>query len=390
MTSDLKITAVEPLHADAAWAAYTFVKIETDGGITGYAEVSDWRMPQAVAGGVRDLASILVGRSALAIEARCQDMYRLTCHGPGGVIQRAISGVECALLDIKGKALDVPVYELLGGRVRDRIRLYWSHCGTYRARHPHLFGTALETYGDIVDLAQEVRGRGYTALKTNVVVPGWPARVLNTFDAHDMDYVVGRTVDLIAAFKQGAGTDFDTALDLNFHFESLDVIRIARALEDFRMLWLEVDSFEPAVIRQITEATTLPICSAESVNTVRDYQRFLDMRAMDIAMFDLPWTGMAQSLQIARQAAVCEMPVAPHNYYSHLATFQNAHLCAVIPNLKIMETDVDACPWRDEYVTALPDIRDGYLHVPEGPGWGVELDEEAISRRPWQGQIPFG
>ena len=114
MDSELKITSVKPIHADAAWAAYTFVKVETDGGITGYAEVSDWRMPQAVAGGVKDLATILTGQDALNIEARCQDMYRLTCQGPGGVIQRAIGGVECALWDIKGKALNQPVYELLG------------------------------------------------------------------------------------------------------------------------------------------------------------------------------------------------------------------------------------------------------------------------------------
>ncbi len=389
MLSDLRTTAVEPLQADAAWAAYTFVKVETDEGITGYAEVTDWRMPSAVAGGVRDLSAALVGRSALAIEQRLQDMHRQSCQGPGGVIQRSIAGIECALLDIKGKALGVPVYELLGGKVRDRIRLYWSHCGTYRARYPELYGKPLKTYADVEALGREVVDRGYTALKTNVVVPGDPARTLNTFDAKDMDFVVSSVVKLIEAFKRGAGERFDTALDLNFHFDTLDVIRIAKALEPYKMLWLEVDSWEPEVIRQITESTSLPVCSAESVNTVREYQRFLDIRAMDVAMFDLPWAGMSACLQIAREAAVKEMPVAPHNYYSHLSTFQNAHMCAVLPNLKIMETDVDSCPWRDEYVTVLPDIRDGHLTVPDTPGWGTELNEEAMAARPWEGNIPF-
>ncbi len=389
MGSELKITSVKPIHADAAWAAYTFVKVETDGGITGYAEVSDWRMPQAVAGGVKDLATILTGQDALNIEARCQDMYRLTCQGPGGVIQRAIGGVECALWDIKGKALNQPVYELLGGKLRSEIRVYWSHCGTYRARYPKLYGKPLESYADITALGREVRERGYTALKTNVVVPGNPSRTLGTADGQNSHYVVEKAVELIGAFKDGTGADFDTALDLNFHFQTLDVVRIARALEQFKMLWLEVDSFEPEVIRQITDSTSLTICSAESVNTLREYQRFLDLRAMDVAMFDLPWTGLGQSLQIARQAALREIEVAPHNYYSHLSTFQNAHLCAVLPNLKIMETDVDSCPWRDEYVTELPEIRDGYLQVPTGPGWGVELNEEAIASRPWKGNIPF-
>ncbi len=385
----LRITSIQPLHADAAWTAYTFVKIETDGGITGYAEITDWRMPQAVAGGVRDLATILEGKDALAIEARMQEMYRLTVQGPGGVIQRAISGIECALLDIKGKALGVPVYELLGGKLRDRIRVYWSHCGTYRARYPELYDTELQTYDDIEALGREVRARGYTALKTNLVVPGSPARVLGARDADDMDFVVDSAVRLLQAFKQGTGDAFDTALDLNFHFRAPDVIRIARALEGFKMLWLEVDSWDPEEIREIKEATTLTICSAESVNTVRDYQRFLDRRAMDVVMFDLPWAGMGVCLQIARQADVLDMPVAPHNYYSHLSTFQNAHMCAVLPNLKIMETDVDSCPWRDAYVTQLPQIQDGYLQVPAAPGWGTELDLEALQAHPWRGQIPF-
>lgn len=390
MSSGLRITAVEPIHADAAWAAYTFVKVETDEGITGYAEVTDWRTPQAVAGGVRDLATILIGKDALNINARCLEMYRLSCQGPGGVIQRSIAGVECALWDIKGKALGKPIYDLLGGKLRDEIRVYWSHCGTYRARFPDLYGKPLRSYADITALGQEVKSRGYTALKTNVVVPGSPSRTLSSADSLDMDFVVSKAVDLVEAFKEGTGQDFDIALDLNFHYQTIDVIRIAKALEQFKMLWLEVDSFEPEVIRQITNSTSLTVCSAESVNTLRDYQRFLDVRAMDIAMFDLPWTGLEQSLQIAQQAALREIQVAPHNYYSHLATFQNAHLCAVIPNLKIMETDVDSCPWRDEFVTDLPVVRNGFLQLPSGPGWGVDLDEDAIAQRPWKGNILFG
>lgn len=389
MSNELRITSIVPLQADAYWAAYTYVKVETDAGITGYAEITDWRMPHAVAGGVRDLATILVGSNALDIAARCQAMHRLTVQGPGGVIQRAISGVECALLDIQGKALGVPVHALLGGRVRDRIRVYWSHCGTYRARYPEIYATAMATYTDVEALGAEVRQRGYTALKTNVFVPGSPARFVNSGNTADVDVLVESAVRLIEAFKRGAGADFETALDLNFYFSTADAIRIARALEGFKMLWLEVDSFEPPVIRQIRDATTLNVCSAESVNTVRDYQRFLDLRAMDVAMIDLPWTGMEQSLQIARQAAVREIPVAPHNYYSHLSTFQTAHMCAVIPNLKIMETDVDACPWRDEFVTDLPRIEEGHMEVPARPGWGTDLNEEAIAARPWRGNIPF-
>lgn len=365
------------------------MKIETDSGLTGYGECTDWRMPRAVAGGIRDLVTMLNGRDPMQIEALLADMARLSETAPGGVIQRSISGIESALLDLKGKALGVPVYELLGGKVRDRVRVYWSHCGTYRAEYPSAFDTSpIRSYSDVEDLGKEVVNRGYTALKTNLVIPGNPARVHSPPDGVVSPAIVDKAVELIGAFKEGAGQDFDVALDINFHYNTESVVRIARALEQFHMLWLEVDSFEPEVIREIKDSTDLPICSAESVATYRDYRRFLDLRAMDIAMIDIAWAGISQGMRIAHQAASQEIPVAPHNLWSHLATFQAGHFCAALNNVRIMETDVDAAPWRDELVTELPEIVDGHLVIPDRPGWGTDLCEEAIREHPWSGAIP--
>lgn len=382
----MKITEVTPLLADGGWAAYAYVKVSTNAGITGYGECTDWRMPFALAGAVRDLGPVLEGKDALDITARLQDMLQLTQQSPGGICQRAIAGVELALIDIKGKAYQVPAYDLIGGKVRDRVRLYWSHCGTYRARWAEFLGAPpLRTYDDIEALGREVVDRGFTALKTNILVPGDPAWTQTVEARESIKPTIERARTQLEAFKRGAGEDFDTALDINFWFTTQEAIRIAEGLEDLHMLWLEVDSFEPDSIRQITDSTTLTICSAESVNTYRDYKRFLDIRAMDVAMFDLPWAGMAESLAIAAQARVQELDVAPHNYYSHLATFMSGHLCATLPHLKIMETDVDACPLRELYVTEQPKIEDGYLVVSDAPGWGTDLDEAAIAANPWRG-----
>ena len=382
----MKITEVTPLLADGGWAAYAYVKVSTNAGITGYGECTDWRMPFALAGAVRDLGPVLEGKDALDITARLQDMLQLTQQSPGGICQRAIAGVELALIDIKGKAYQVPAYDLIGGKVRDRVRLYWSHCGTYRARWAEFLGAPpLRTYDDIEALGREVVDRGFTALKTNILVPGDPAWTQTVEVRESIKPTIERARTQLEAFKRGAGDDFDTALDINFWFTTQEAIRIAEGLEDLHMLWLEVDSFEPDSIRQITDSTTLTICSAESVNTYRDYKRFLDIRAMDVAMFDLPWAGMAESLAIAAQARVQELDVAPHNYYSHLATFMSGHLCATLPHLKIMETDVDACPLRELYVTEQPKIEDGYLVVSDAPGWGTDLDEAAIAANPWRG-----
>ena len=382
----MKITNVRPLLADGGWAPYCYVAVETDGDITGYGECTDWRMPYAMVGAIEDLSLILVGTNALDTAARLEDMHRLSQQSPGGIAQRAVAGIELALIDVKGKAYGVPAYDLIGGKVRDRVRLYWSHCGTYRARWSDMIGTPwLRTYDDIEALGREVVDRGYTALKTNIIVPGDPAWTQTHEERPSMGPTLERVVRHLEAFKRGTGDDFDTALDINFWFTTEEAIRIAETVEQFHMLWLEVDSFEPDTIAQITQSTSLAICSAESVSTYRDYKRFLDIRAMDVAMFDLPWTGMTDSLAIAAQAKVQELPVAPHNYYSHLATFMSGHLCATLPHLKIMETDVDACPYRDEYVTERPVIEDGYLVVSDAPGWGTDLNEAAIAKRPWRG-----
>ncbi|MXW27344.1 MAG: mandelate racemase/muconate lactonizing enzyme family protein [Chloroflexi bacterium] len=382
----MQITEVTPLLADGGWAPYAYVKVATNAGITGYGECTDWRMPYALTGAVRDLGQALEGKNALDIPARMLEMQKLTEQSPGGISQRAIAGIELALIDVKGKAYQVPAYDLIGGKVRDRVRLYWSHCGTYRARWADFLGTPpLRTYDDIEALGREVVDRGYTALKTNILVPGDPPWTQITEVRESIKPTIERARTQLEAFKRGAGDYFDTALDINFWFTTQEAIRIAEGLEDLHMLWLEVDSFEPDSIRQITDSTSLTICSAESVNTYRDYKRFLDIRAMDVAMFDLPWAGMAESLAIAAQARVQELDVAPHNYYSHLATFMSGHLCATLPHLKIMETDVDACPLRELYVTEQPKIEDGYLVVSDAPGWGTDLDEAAVAANPWRG-----
>jgi len=127
----------------------------------------------------------------------------------------------------------------------------------------------------------------------------------------------------------------------------------------------------------------LPICSAENMYTMKGYQPYLEKHAMDFCMIDLPWNGFSESRRIAALADMYEIMVAPHNYYSHLSTFISAHFCALVPNLKIMETDVDSVPWRDDITTELPDIRDGYLYLPKKPGIGVELNEKEIAKHPW-------
>jgi len=381
----MKITRVEPILCDGGWWPWVFAKVETNEGIVGYGECGDNRaMNLGVAGCIRDFEHVLLGQDPRPVEKLYSDMYRLARQSPGGIAQKAIAGIDVALWDIKAKALGVPLYELFGGPHRDRIRLYWSHCGTYRAMHSDLLGTPpLRTYEDIANLGREVADRGYTALKTNMVVPGDPARVIGTTDGNIDNTIVSAVERLISTFREAVGDRVDICLDLNFNFKTEGFIRIARAVEPYNLMWVEIDTYDPEALLQIKQSTTVPICSAESLYLCRGYRPFLELHAMDVAMVDVPWNGFTESRRIAALADMYEIMIAPHNYYSHLSTLMSAHLCASVPNVKIMETDVDSAPWRDDIISELPEIENGYLTLPKRPGLGAELNEKEIAKHPW-------
>jgi L-alanine-DL-glutamate epimerase-like enolase superfamily enzyme len=399
----VKIERIETFVVDAGWRPWTFVKIQTDDGLTGYGECSDGRNPRGVVGCVADLEPILLGQDPRPIEALNAAMYRLIRQSPGGVAQKAVAGIDAALWDIKAKALGVPVYELLGGPTRERIRVYWSHCGTSRATNGALLGTPpLRTMDDIAALGREVVARGFTALKTNIVFPGEPAAVYfpgfargnysgnsaafeggDRWDLNLSPALLRHIETLIGTFREAIGPDVGLALDLNFNFKTEGFARIAKALERFDLMWLEIDTYSPEALAWIKESTTTRICSGENLLTPRDYKPFLDRQAMDVVMIDVPWNGFTESKKIADLAAIYEVNIAPHNYYSHLSTLMSAHLCAVATNVRIMEIDIDDVPWKDELITQPLEIKDGHVILPARPGWGADLNEPALAKHRW-------
>ena len=241
----MKITDVETFVVDGGWRPWIFVKVETDDGITGYGECSDNRTPHGVVGTVQDLKPGLIGSDPRAYEMRFWDMLRASHQSPGGIAAKAIAGVELALVDIKAKALGISVVELFGGPTRNSARVYWSHCGTSRARHPELLGTPpLRTLEDIAELGREVVERGFTALKTNIVVPGEPASVWGggfstgpgTTDQVVTTPMLRHIETLIGTFRDAVGPDVDINLDLNFNLKTEGAMRIAKVLEQFDLL----------------------------------------------------------------------------------------------------------------------------------------------------------
>jgi galactonate dehydratase len=383
----VKITDISSIPIDAGWRSWLLVKVETDEGITGWGECSDDKTPTGIQGVIADLKPLLIGQDPRAYEMRFWDMMRKTRQSPGGIAAKAVAGIELALVDIKARSLGISVAELFGGPTRERVRLYWSHCGTSRIRAHELIGTPpIRTMDDVAELGREVVDKGFTALKTNILMPGDPGTVYfpgfgsgpGTTDQAITPGLLDHIVKLVATLREAVGPVIDLNLDLNFNFKTEACQKIARALEPYKLLWLEIDMYDPDAILQIKESTTTPICTGENLFHMREFIPYFERHAADVFMIDVPWNGFSQSKKIGDLAEVYQLNVAPHNYYSHLSSFISANLCAVLPNVKIMEIDIDDVPWKDDLVTKTPEIEDGHMIVPTGPGWGTDIIEEAV------------
>jgi L-alanine-DL-glutamate epimerase-like enolase superfamily enzyme len=387
----MKITKLESLHADAGWRVFSYLKVSTDEGITGWAEYNESYGSAGLSAVIARLGERLIGKDPRASERIFAELYAATRQAHGGMNAQAIAAIENALLDIRARALDVPVYTLFGGPVRDRFRLYWSHCGTYLLQHADKMGQQpLRTLEDVKALGRRVAESGFTALKTNILVfgdkptlhmPGF-ARLGELPELNAERHVIDALQKLIAALQAGAGPGVEILLDLNYNFRTEGYLRVARALDEMGLMWFEIDSYEPRALAHIRRSLKTPVASLESLHGIRAFPPFFEQQAVDVCIIDEIWNGVAQSIKIAAMADAYEINVAPHNFYGHLCTMHSAHFCAAVPNFRIMEIDVDDVPWKNDLVTVPPRIEKGHLLLPTGPGWGTEINEEAVRAHP--------
>ncbi|HVB68504.1 MAG TPA: hypothetical protein VNE67_11670, partial [Acetobacteraceae bacterium] len=260
----MRITTIEDLHCNAGWRDFSFLKIGTDTGPVGWSEYMESYGSQGLSEVIRRLGARLIGADPRPVERHTAFLHGLTRAAPGGINQQAIAALENALVDLKAKALGIPVYELLGGPVRDRLRLYWSHCGTWRVRfveqiHAWTGAAPIRSLADVTAQGAEVAARGFKGLKTNIMRFDGPEPTLHMpgFNApFAPDLPVDRAlIDGLCAqmdaFRQGAGPGVGLHLDLNFNFRTEGYIRIAQALEEFDLAWLEIDSYDPAALAEI-------------------------------------------------------------------------------------------------------------------------------------------
>ena len=386
----MKITKIQTFIVDGGFRPWTFVKIETsEPGLIGWGDCTDWGSPGPVAATVERYAEWVVGRDPMQVESIWWDLAAASVRHTGGIAWKAMSGIDSALWDIRGKSLGAPVWQLLGGQMRDRLRLYWSHCGSVRAAHAARLGLPkVETTDDLRRLAEEVLERGYTAIKTNLIAlsdrPN-ASPLLNRFANHPGDappVVIRNAEAVVGTFREALGPDVGIALDVAFTFKLGGAIKLARALEPYDLMWLETETLDPAALKLIRQSTSTTICTGESLFGTHGFKPYLEQHAQDIIMPDLAWNGITMGKKIADMAHAYDVLFAPHNCHSPLNTLVSAAVSATVPNFYIQELDVDDAPWRDDIMTHPLEIEEGHLKISQRPGLGSDLIEAELLKHP--------
>lgn len=387
----MKITGLEQWHCDGGWRTLSLLKLTTDTGLAGWSEFHEGNASPGLGGIIARLGHKILGQEPRRCNLIMAGLRAGSRAFAAGLFGQAAAAIENACLDVLARSLDIPVHGLFGGAYHQRLPVYWSQCGTLRTQHAPVLGVApLTTLADAEALGREVRQRGFTALKTNVLVPDGDGRLVNYRPGfgHGPQHpslnmsttLLDDILALMQAFRTGAGPQMRLMLDLNFNFRPDSARRIARALEDLDLEWLECDLRNAQALAELRQSTSTPIASLE---TMLGRQALLPyLNAVDVAIIDPQWNGFTESLQMASLADIHEVSVASHNYHGPLSTLMGLHFSASIPNSRYVEWVVDQPAWLADLLVDPPSIVDGQVSLPQGPGWGSDINEEVLRAHP--------
>jgi galactonate dehydratase len=368
----LKIVNVTPMVLGTAWRNLTFVKVETDEGLTGVGEARVLNRTQAVLGYLADVVPrYVLGSDPFEVERLVQRMFREDFGRAGELVMTGIALIEIACWDIMGQALGQPVYRLLGGAVREKIKAYAN--GWYTAaRTPEEFHAA----------AERAIAKGYRALKFDPFGGGF-------YELERSEKQ--RIVALVEAVRDAVGPDVEILIEMHGRFNPATAVEMARELAPFRPSWFEepVPPENLAALKKAADAISplgIPIATGERLHTPYEYRELFELQAADIIQPDIThYGGLLSTKKLAAWAEAYYMLVAPHNVGGPVSTAAALHLAACTNNFKIQEhfNDFDEV-YVKESALGVPEVVDGYFALPTGPGLGITLNEEIIRAHPQQ------
>jgi len=345
------------------WKNWVFVIVETDEGITGLGEVTPGRQTSVHVASVEEARPFVIGRDPRDVNGIWNHLYLTSSLN----ISPAMAGIEMACWDILGKSLGVPVHRLLGGQVRDRVRVYAN--GWYTGPH---------TPEGFAEKAREVVEKGYTALK------------FDPFGAAHTRLTRGETrecQDIVRAVREAVGDPVDILIEAHDRFSVAAAIEIGNWLAEFEPTWYEtpVQSDDVDALVAVARQVPVRVIAGEKMRELHLFARFLAANVTDIINPEpMGVGGIWRCLQVAALAQAHRVDIAPHNAESPLKTMVNLHICAVTPNFFIQECfDEFLEPWTEDVVKGFVRVEDGHLEIPQAPGLGVELNEEEAKKHPY-------
>ena len=360
----MKITAVEALPVDR----YLFTKVHTDEGIMGVGESGAWGHLEASEAAIKKFGRYLVGKDPLRIEHHWQYMYR-SGHFRGAAIMGAISALDIALWDIAGKHFGVPVHQLLGGKTRDKARVYY-----------HVFG---DTKEKLVQGIKDAKLEGFTAV--GHLTPFLDeARDLPFFKTH-VDKMRD-AIDTVGAYRDAVGDDVDLCIEIHRRLTPAEAIVLARGIEPFHPFFYEdpilPDNFDAMGL--VAQHIAIPIATGERIHTIHEFEMLLKRGAVQYIRPDVCMAGgITHTKKIAAIAEAHYVGVVPHNPLSPISTAACLQIAASIPNFAIQELPTgEHEPPKSEIVKTAVQVENGFLIVPDAPGIGVELADDAQERHP--------
>ncbi len=349
-----------------------YVRIYTDVGLTGTGECIHGG--DGIQGLIAGLSRFILGEDPMNVDRLWEKMrrYQVFNGAMAGNLVTAMTGIEIALWDLVGKATGLPVYALLGGKFRDKIRMYADcHAGGDDSPQAN------------ADKAKEVVDQGFTAIKFDLDDMRHPKK----YDMFNHTVNNAELADMVAkatAVREAVGPEIDVAMDLHGRYDTGSAIRIAKALEGLDLLWLEepVPPENIDAMREVKASTSTPICAGENLYLRWGFKDLVEKQAVDIIMPDLPkCCGLLEGKKIANLAEIYYIPLAPHNVCGPLGTIASCHCCASVPNFLVLEWHWMERPhWHDLVQADPPLIQDGYITLNDRPGLGWELNEEAAEK----------
>lgn len=358
----MKVTHFDVYPVNAHWRTWVFVRLGTDSGLTGWGEATLVFGDAAVLGALEDLRDFVIGIDPMRIEEFWSTrFYRTIFHGPS--FYSAVAAVEHALWDITGKSLGVPVFQLIGGAVRDRIRLY-ANTWFLGARTPD----------EYAERAAAMAAAGWDALKFDPL-PG------SMLAASRQELRIA--VEKVSAVREAVGADVDILIECHGRLSPESAIRFADAITEYRPFWIEepVPAHNPLAMRKVRAHTRVPVATGERLSTRWQYRELLELEAVDVVQPDMTQVGgLLEAKRVADLAALFGVQVAPHCPRGPIAMAVGVHCALSTSNFLILEypTDLGGVTWRQDLVESPEVIADGHMTPPTAPGLGVELIESEL------------